>query len=323
MSISRGMCLIAGTMKRRHFLEGSAAILASAGFATEAKAAGFQLRYIVGSSMYGELPLAEILPDVRKTGARHLDLWPRKHGNQREQVDEMGEEKFAALLTEHEVKLGCSTRYDLGPLGLQEEMKFVSRLGGDLLISGGKGPKGLQGEDLKAAVNAFCEELKPHAAAALAAGVRIGIENHGNNLIDSPDSLKWLAELRPNETIGAAVAPYHLENLGHDAAAIADLLRSLGDRTFMFYAWQYGQGCMKPMPKELELLQMPGRGDLDFAPLLAALKEGNYQGYTEIFMHPTPRGIPILPTGKMVTAEIIKARKYLESLLGESSRDAG
>ena len=298
-------------------------MLASAGFAARAKADGFELRYIVGSSMYGELPLAEILPDVGKTGAGSIDIWPRKHGNQREQVDEMGEEKFAVMLKENGVKLGCSTRYDLGPFGLQEEMKFVSRLGGDLLITGGKGPKDAKGDELKAAVKTFCEELKPHAEAALAAGVRIGIENHGNNLIDSADSLKWLAELRPNEAVGVALAPYHLESLGLDAAMLADLLRALGDRTFMFYAWQHGEGCMKPMAKELELLQMPGRGDLDFAPLLAALKEINYQGYTEIFMHPTPRGIPILPTAKMVTAEIIKARMYLESLLRGKTRDAG
>ena len=45
--------------------------------------------------MYGELPLAKILPDVPKTGAEWIDLWPRRHGNQREQVAEMGEEKFA------------------------------------------------------------------------------------------------------------------------------------------------------------------------------------------------------------------------------------
>lgn len=264
--------------------------------------------------MYGELPLSEILPDVRATGAEFIDLWPLKHGNQREQVVDMGEEAFAGMMKKHDVKLGCSTRYDLGPFGLGEEMKFVSRLGGDLLICGGKGPKDLKGEALKAAVKDFCEQLKPHADAATAAGVRIGIENHGNNLIDSPDSLKWLAEFRPNDAIGIALAPYHLENLGQDARMLARLIETLGDRILMFYAWQYGNGCTKPMPKELELLQMPGRGDLDFGPLVAALKKIGYAGYTEIFMHPTPRGIPILPTAAEVTAEINRGRAYLESL---------
>jgi len=72
---------------------------------------------------------------------------------------------------------------------------------------------------------------------------------------------------------------------------------------------------MKPMPKEEELLQMPGRGTLDFTPILAALKAVHYTGFTEIFMHPTPRGIPILPTAGEVTTEINCARKYLEDRL--------
>ena len=64
----------------------------------------------------------------------------------------------------------------------------------------------------------------------------------------------------------------------------------------MFYAWQHGHGCMTKLPKEEELLQMPGRGDLDFKPLVDSLSSIGYSGYTEIFMHPVPRGIPILPT---------------------------
>ena len=74
-------------------------------------------------------------------------------------------------------------------------------------------------------------------------------------------------------------------------------------------------GCMTKLPKEQELLQMPGRGDLDFAPLLSALAEVEYQGWTEIFMHPVRRGIPILETTEQVTAEINRAREYLTSCL--------
>ena len=72
---------------------------------------------------------------------------------------------------------------------------------------------------------------------------------------------------------------------------------------------------MKPMPKEEELQQMPGRGNLDWKPLLSALKEIRFSGPTEIFMHPTPRGIPIMPTAAESTAEIIRAKNHLESLI--------
>lgn len=302
-------------MNRRQFLfKSTLAVSASTGFLRAADSE-FEFRYIVGSSMYGGLPLAEILPEVPKTGAEFIDIWPKKHGTQREQVEEMGHEAFQQLLAENKVKLGCSTRYDLGPFGLQDEMKFVAKLGGDLLVCGGKGQNGLEGEELKAGVKTFAEQLKPHAEAAGEAGVRIGIENHSNNLIHTPDSLKWLIEFAP-EQIGVALAPYHLETLNLNAGHLAELVLALGDRTLMFYAWQHGKGCMTKLPKEEELLQMPGRGDLDFTPIVAALKKIEYAGYTEIFMHPVPRGIPILPTAAETTAEINRGRAYLEGLIG-------
>jgi sugar phosphate isomerase/epimerase len=60
---------------------------------------------------------------------------------------------------------------------------------------------------------------------------------------------------------------------------------------------------------------MPGRGSLDFVPLLRALKQIGYRGFTEIFMHPVPRGIPILETTDAVTEEINRARRFLDQCL--------
>jgi sugar phosphate isomerase/epimerase len=60
---------------------------------------------------------------------------------------------------------------------------------------------------------------------------------------------------------------------------------------------------------------MPGRGPLDFGPLMHALRDMNYRGFTEIFMHPFPRGLPILDTPAAITAEINKARAYLDGLI--------
>ena len=74
-------------------------------------------------------------------------------------------------------------------------------------------------------------------------------------------------------------------------------------------------GCHKKLPKEQELLQMPGRGKLNFGPLLAALRDVKYTGWTEIFMHPVPRGIPILKTTRAVTSEINRSRSYLSRRL--------
>ena len=305
----------APTMTRRTFCRRSMAAAGATALASGAvnagASSGFALRYILGSSMYGCLELSEILPEAAKAGARHVDIWPAPHGNQREQIETMGRDVFSAMLERHGVRLGILTRYDLGPFGLVDEMDVAKKLGGAMLICGGSGPAGLDGDALKAAVRTFVEKMKPHVAAAEEAGLVIGIENHANNLIESPDSMRWLVEFAPSKHLGVALAPYHLPQ---DPALLATLIEDLGDGLVHFYAWQHGVGCHEKRPKEQELLQMPGRGDLDFAPIVAALKNIDYAGWTEVFMHPVPRGIPILPTAAAVTAEINRARAHLESL---------
>ena len=300
-------------MNRRTFLHRTA--IAAAGLALprlQAAEPSFKLNYILGSAMYGDLSLATCIEEAPKTGAPFLDVWPRRHGTQREQMDEMGHEKVAELLARHGVKLAVSTRYDLGPFKLQDELAVVKKFGGSVIVTGGVGPVGLTGDDLKKAVREFVEKLKPHLEKAGEAGITIAIENHGKNLIDAPDSLRWLVEFGKDLPLGVELAPYHLPQ---DPAVIAGLIKDLGNRIKVFCAWEHGRGCLKPMPKEEELLQMPGRGTLDFTPVLAALKAVRYTGFTEIFMHPTPRGIPILPTAAEVTAEINRSRQYLEGRL--------
>lgn len=198
---------------------------------------GFAFRYIVASCMYGKLPLAEILPEVRKTGAEEIDIWPASHGNQREQVAEMGLDKFSAMLAEHKLRCGMITRYDLGCYGLQEEMKVLNLLGGDLMVAGSGN---VEGPNLKARVQGFIEKMKPHIEVAEEQGVTIAIENHGNQLIYEPDALRYLAELSPSDRLGIAYAPYHLPQ---DVALQAQLIKDLGPKLVHFYAWEHGHGC--------------------------------------------------------------------------------
>lgn len=301
------------SLTRRAFMckaLGTACAGAASGFTHAAAKPDFALKYLLGSCLYGYMDLGTIMPQVALTGSGAIDIWPKVHGSQREQLEDMGEERFAALLKRHNVALGCITQYKLGPFNLQDEMRLAARLGCKTMVTGGKGPKGLIGQELKKAVRDFIEALKPTLDTAGETGITVAIENHGNNLIDSPDALKWLVELRPSKHLGVALAPYHLPQ---DEKMLADLIRALGNHGLtVFYAWQHGKGCMTKMPKEDELQQMPGRGPLDFTPLLAALREIGYTGWTEIFMHATPRGVPILETPKEITAEINLARTYLE-----------
>lgn len=303
---------------RRSFLAAVAAACGSqslpgmSNHALASTAADFEFKYIVASCMYGYLYLGEILPEVALCGAAHIDLWPKRHGNQREQLHDMGEELFLSMLQKHKLQVGCLTQYPLGPFKLQDDMRLAKRLGCPLIITAGTGQKGLAGAELKKAVAAFVENMKPHLAVAEENDVTVAIENHANDLFETADGIRYLNELRPSKNLGVALAPYHLPQ---DAEELAALIRELGGGLQMFYAWQHGDGCMTKLPKEQELLQMAGRGPLDFGPLVKALVDINYQGWTEIFMHPVPRGIPIMETAQEVTAEINKSREYLAERL--------
>ena len=280
----------------------------------QSKDKSFQLKYIIASSMYGRMKLSEILPEVHKTGDEHIDIWPEVHANKREQIEEMGHQQFTAMLKRHQVKLGILTRYDLRPFELKDEILTVKKLGGSMVICGSRGPGNLKGDSLRVAVKKFIEKMKPQIKFAEDVSVTIGVENHGNSLIHSLDSMRWFTEFAESRHIGIALAPYHLPQ---ESAAIARLITDLDENLVHFYAWQHAMGCHKKLPKEQELLQLPGHGGLDFVPILAALKEINYSGWTEVFMHPVPRGIPILPTAIQVTAEINRSCSYLESCLAK------
>ena len=315
--------MLAMKLNRRTFCTTAASgiVAAAAKNVPAASPAGerFRLRYLVGSPMYGGMTLGEILPEVHKTGAAFIDIWAShaKPVTQRQMVDRMGHDRFSRMLNDHRVQVACFTHFTLGPFRLQEEMKVAGNLGINrtVLVCGAVGPKGLQGSELKAAVRRFAHKLKPHIAAAEQTHTVIAIENHGNSLIESPDSMKWLVEAADSDHLGIALAPYHLEQ---DTGTIAKLVEDLRNRIALFYAWQYGMGCTMKLPKEQELMQLPGRGPLDFTPILAALEKIAFRGFTEIFMHPVPRGIPILDTAAQVTAEINRARAYLDTCLSNT-----
>lgn len=306
------------TISRRRWMACHAAAISAGCLGPIASAAEpapepFHYRFLLASSLYGYGKLEAIVPQVRKTGATAIDIWPRVHGDQREQLDAMGEAAFADLLARHDITLGCITQYKLGPFGLAEEMRLAQRLGCKTIVTGAVGPRGLSGSELKSAVFAFVDKMKPHLRIAEETGVTIAIENHANNLIDSPDAIRWLAELCPSDHLGIALAPYHLEQ---DPKLVATLIREIGLHMSVFYAWQHGNGSMSEQPKETELLQMPGRGSLDFAPIVSALREIDYRGWTEIFMHSYPRGTAILDSIEAVTNEVKRGASHMNRLAG-------
>jgi len=303
-------------LSRRHFLQAVAAVAALPRAPAADQREPFRLRYLLASALYGEMPLDVILPEVTRTGSEAIDIWCKVHGNQREQITAMGDDAFAALLAKHRVKLGVSTRYPLGPLGLGDEMKWMRKFGGGIIVTGSGGPRGLPAAELKSAIRSFIERMQPHVAAAEENGVTIAIENHSNSLLHPPDSLRYFAEFNRSRHLGIAFAPHHLHEWSDQIPA---LLRDLGANQIPFlYFQEHSDGIRQKVAKEIEMRQLPGfGGGLDYRPIVKALRDIRYTGYVEIFMHPTPRGIPILPTVAEITGAINRSRAYVEQCLRE------
>ena len=289
-------------LSRRDFLRAVPAAAVFAALSARAQSKDdFKIRYTLSSALYGTMPLDVILPEVAKTGAESIDIWCKVHGDQREQATALGEEAFAALLKKHGVRVGSSTRYPLGPFKLQEEMAWVKKHGGNLVICGCVGPKNPEGAAAKAAVAKFLEDMKPHVAKAAELGVTIAVENHVNQA-----------------NLGIAFAPHHLHEWQDQIPA---LIRYAGAKNLPFiYFQEHSEGIFKKASKEIELQQLPGfGGGLDYRLVVKALRDVRFKGVAEIFMHPTPRGIPILPTASEVTAAVNKSRAYLDKCILETA----
>ena len=306
-------------LSRRQFCAlGVGTVVAARGIAVRAERpqpnpAPFRLNYIVASPMYGTVPLATVLKELKETGADTIDIWPRPHADHREQIEQMGLEAAQRLLEEHGVRLGACTRYDLGPNRIADEIPFVKQLGGKLLVCGATP---LRKGTVKEQVRCFVDGMNEHVERAAEHGITIGIENHSNTVLHTPDSVRYFAEFATSPNLGLAMAPYHLPQ---EPEVISQLIEDLADKLVLFQAWEHGLGCTEKLPKEQELMQLPGRGTLDFKPLVKALKQVNYQGWTEIFMHPVPRGMAIRETPAAVTSEINAARNYLDRCVAEAA----
>ncbi|MFM8407085.1 MAG: sugar phosphate isomerase/epimerase family protein [Pirellulaceae bacterium] len=269
-------------------------------------------RWLLASSLYGTLPLETVLAQAATCGAQAIDIWPKIHADHREQWDAMGDEAFSKMLARFNVSLGCITQFPPGPFGQDSECHVAKKHHCPLIVTGSPAQKGLEGQALKQAVTEFVDQLKPHLHVANECGVTIAIENHAQQLVSTWDAIRWLRDAAPTDNVGIAMAPYHLPQ---DPATLASWIQELGPFLKLFYAWQHGRGAMQALPKEQQLEQLPSRGPLDFRPIMQALAAMQFPGWIEIFMHPFPRGIPILESAELVTEEWMKQKKFLTELI--------
>ena len=303
------------TFTRRTWMSSAAAVLGTAALAREESLnSSWRPNYILSSALYGTATLPEILPEVAKTGTTSIDLWPQPHGTQREEIESLGVEQVQKLLEKHDVRLGGIACYHPGAFKLDSEFAVARQLGDSetVLVTMAPGDSTFSGKPLDAAIQAFLSKLSPAIKLAEAGAGVIAIENHSNSLLNSPESIRRFTALLESDRVGIALAPHHLPQ---DGNLLADLAGNAGSAVKFVYAQQYGDGSSEKLPKEKELLQLPGRGSLDFGPLMRQLAEMQFAGPVEIFMHPVPRGVPILNSIAEITAAIRASREYLDGLL--------
>ncbi len=233
------------------------------------------------SVMLAELPIEEVCARAAQMGFEAIDIWCPfdncKH--LADVVARLGPDGLKALLAKHNLALASFTTYRVGPetVGFPAYADFIGKFGGGVVVRESE-YKRVKPEDLTSAMRAFFEKLKPQIEKAAETKVRLAIENHGDALLNSPDSFRAFIDLNPApQHVGLGIAPYHLQSI---KAPVDEVIRMAGSQLLFFYAWQ-AAGGMK---------QLPGHGPADFVPWLRALARINYQGFVNPFMHghPTP-----------------------------------
>ena len=261
-------------MNRRAFLQASlaapvAVALTATGCRTPRPSPPSPLRLSTSSIHFKDLPLEDACARIAALGFDAIDIWSAYDGcpHLDDVLNRLGPDGLRELLGRHRLAL-CSFSTYVG--GYAKYAELLGRAGGGVAIQGSAGP--CAPAELTARMRAFFESLKPLAELAAQHRSQLAIENHGQSLLDGPDSFRAFVELNPYPQVGIALAPYHLQALG---ASVPEVIRIAGRQLLFFYAWQNAP----------ETAQLPGLGPTDFAPWLAALREIRYGRFTNPFMH--------------------------------------
>ncbi|MDF1811094.1 MAG: hypothetical protein P1V20_02740 [Verrucomicrobiales bacterium] len=301
-------------MNRRDCLKSISATGAAAalpGLLSAQNDAKFAFKYVLASTMYGNMKLSRILPELEHTGCEGLDIWCKPHGTQREEIDKMGVDSFAAMLKNYDAKALVFTCLPAGCYGLKPEMPVMQKLGGKIIVSSSPSVEILKGSETRAAVKKLIEEMAPHADEAAEHGLTIALKNGPGQVLSSPESILHFGEFNRHPSLGIALAPQYLKK---DILRIPEIILELGNRNLsLIYLQEHGDGAFHKLQKTFELEQLPGRGTLSYSVVAKALKLIEFSGYAEISMYTTPRGLPALEDSEQITELINESRIYVDN----------
>jgi sugar phosphate isomerase/epimerase len=249
----------------------------------------WRMRLSTSSIHFMELPIEQACERIAKLGFEAIDIWSAHEGcpHLDEVANRLGAEGLRKLLAKHKLKLFAFSVYS-GGYGRYAEL--LGKAGGGVAVRG-SGPPCEPGE-LTSRMRQFIEQLKPLVELAERYNSYLAIENHGNALLCSLDSLKAFVEINTSPRLGIALAPYHIQTL---KASVPEAIRICGKQLLFFYAWQH-----YPDSK-----QLPGVGPTDMTPWIKALADIKYHGYVNPFMHGHPKS-------DVMSNNLAKARDYLK-----------
>ncbi len=240
---------------------------------------------------FGSLPVEDACARIAALGFEAVDVWC-PFGKKCKHLDEvatrLGAEGLKKVLAQHNLKLYAFSVYRGG---YPKYAELLGQCGGGVAIRGSS--RAAKPAELTAKMKAFIEALKPQIELAEKHNGYLAIENHGNALLHTHDSLKAFVDNNPHERLGIALAPYHLQSAKVD---IAEAIRTVGKQLFFFYAWQRQKGVG----------QLPGHGPADCTPWIKALADVDYRWYVNPFMHHEPEP-------DAMAAALTKSKTYLEA----------
>ncbi len=285
---------VANTCTRRQFIGHSS--LACAGLAwagavlgfTDARNQPWTMRLSTSTIEFSRLPIEQACQRIADLGFEAIDIWSAHAGcpHLDDVQKRLGAEGLKTLLARCRLKLAGFSVY---AGGYPRYAELLGQVGGGLAIRGSAGP--YPPGELPSRMKAFLESLKPELALCERYNSYLAIENHGQSLLDSLDSLQAFVELNQHPRLGIALAPYHLQA---QKISVERAITICGRQLLFFYAWQHAN----------DVNQLPAHGPTDFTPWLKALAKIDYVHYVNPFMHQEPEP-------ETMTRALVKARDYL------------
>ena len=232
----------------------------------------WRMKLSTSSIHFMQLPIEQACARIAKLGFEAIDIWSAHEGcpHLDDVAKRLEADGLKKLLAKNKLKLFAFSVYRGG---YERYAELLGKAGGGVAIQGSAGP--CKPEELTGRMKQFIEKLKPLVELAEKYNSYLAIENHGNALLSSLDSLKAFVDINTSKRLGIALAPYHIQTL---KVSVPEAIRICGKQLLFFYAWQHYRNSE----------QLPGIGPTDMTPWIQALADIRYRGYVNPFMHGHP-----------------------------------